>query len=256
MLSDVWQILRASFSRRLCIYYAVVTCFTFFGSIPSAQFKLPFLFAFFPLASLFLIIFSRNFLYPSIKLSWLSMKAPKLPVPIQFKQLGERMNTPIEEVKIIEINEKNAFAMRKGIAFTRGLWNALNHEEIMAVAAHELAHKRGRHMTYKFFAMIGVMTAILIEWTRFTSPILLNETITQIALQTMIDVALLAFLLVAMIPVSWVAELRADKAAARFAGKENIISALRKLTKPAQQGQSSETHPSTEQRIKCVEETK
>jgi len=256
MLSDVWQILKASFNRRLCLYYTVVTCFTMFGSIPVVPYKLLFLAALVPTASLFLMILGRNFLYPTFRFLRLSMKAPRLPVPNQLKQLADRMNTPLEEIKIINIKEKNAFATRKGIVFTKGLLDALDQAEIMSVAAHELGHIKGKHVTYKFLATIGVMVAILIEWLRFTYPILLNETITQIVLQITIDVAMLAFLFVAMIPLNWIAELKADKTAATFEGKENLRSALLKLTKSEEQDQPCETHPSIKQRIKHIEEIK
>ena len=256
MLSDVWQILRASFNKRLYLYYAVVTCFTMFGSIPIVQLKFPFLYAYIPMASLFLIILSRNFLYPNFKFILLSRKGVKLPVSNQFKQLAGRMNTPLEEIRIIATNEKNAFATRNGIAFTKGLWDELSHGEIMAVAAHELGHKKGRHVIYRFLVMLGVMAAVIVEWSRFTSPILLNETITQILFTAMMNVSLLAFLVVVMIPLSWIAELKADEAAARFAGKENIRSALLKLTKPEQTGQPCETHPSIQERIKRIEKMK
>lgn len=256
MLSDVWQILRASFNRRLCVYYSVVTCFTMFGSIPVIPLKLLFLTALVPTASLFLMILSRNFLYPTFKFLWLSMKAPKLPIPNQLKRLAKRMSVPLEDIKIINIEEKNAFATRKGIVFTKGLLDALDQGEIISVAAHELGHIKGKHVTYKFFAMLGMMVAILVLWLRFTYPILLNETVTQIVIQVTINVGMLAFLFVAMIPLNWVAELKADKTAAQFEGKEHLRSALLKLTKSEEQDQPCETHPSVKQRIKHIEEIK
>lgn len=67
---------------------------------------------------------------------------------------------------------------------------------------------------------------------------------------------MLAFLFLAMIPVNWLAELRADKVAVKFEGKENMQSALLKLTKQEEQDQPSETHPSIKQRIKRIEEMK
>lgn len=256
MLNDAWQILRASFNKRLCLYYAVVTCFTMFGSIPIISFKLVFLAALVPIASLFLMILSRNFLYPTFKFIWLSRKAPRLPVPNQLEQLAKRMNTPLQEIKIINIKEKNAFATGKGIVFTRGLWDALDKGEIMSVTAHELAHIKGKHVTYKFIAMMGMVTAIMVAWLRFTYPILFNETITQVVLQTTLDIAMLAFLFVAMIPLNWAVELKADEAAVKFEGKESMQSALLKLTKPEEQDQPSETHPSVKQRIRHIEEMK
>jgi Zn-dependent protease with chaperone function len=151
---------------------------------------------------------------------------------------------------------KERFATNKGIVFTRGLLDSLDKDEIMSVAAHELGHIKGKHATYKFIATMGMIAAIMFEWLRFTYPILLNETITQIVLQTTLDIAALAFLFVAMIPLNWVAELKADKAAVKFEGKENMQSALLKLTKPEELDQPNETHPSTKQRIEHIQKMK
>lgn len=256
MLKDVLKILKASFNKRLCLAYAVVTCFTMLGSIPIILCKFVFLAVLVPVAGLFLLIMSRNILYPNFKLIWLSWKAPKLPAPDELKQLAKRMNTQLDYIKIINIKEKNAFATRNGIVFTRGILDALKKGEIMSVAAHELAHIKGKHITYKFIVMMGVMATIMVVWSRFTYPILFNETITQVVIQITLNIAMLAFLFVAMIPPNWISEFRADKVAVKIEGKENMKSALLKLTNPEELDQPSETHPSTKQRIQHIEEMK
>lgn len=252
MLGDIWHVVRASFNGRLLLYSSVVTCFTMFGSIPIATFKFPFLFAFIPAASLFLIILSRNLILPNFKLILQSRRGERLPVPNELKELARRMNVPLEEIKIIESDEKNAVATLKGIAFTRRLWSELTHSEIMAVAAHELGHKKGRHGLYRFLVIAGFIALPVVAWSRFTSPILFNEGLTRILFQAMMDLTLLAFMIVMMIPVLWISEFKADEAAARFVGKKNIQSALLKLGNKENLGQSCETHPSIQERVKHI----
>lgn len=72
----------------------------------------------------------------------------------------------------------------------------------------------------------------------------------------MMETALLAFMMVAMIPASWYIELKADAASARFVGKQYIQSALLKLTTKEEIDQNSETHPSISERIKYIENLK
>ncbi len=88
----------------------------------------------------------------------------------------------------------------------------------MAVAAHEIAHKKGHHALYRTVITMIFVSIAGLSWSRFTAPILFNEAFTQALLQIMMEVALLAFMMVAMIPASWLMELKADKAAARFVG--------------------------------------
>ncbi len=256
MLGEILRFIKASFNKRLLLYFAVVLTFTMFGSIPFIQIKFPFLFAFIAATGLFLIVLSKIFIIPTFKIFLLSRKGISLPVPEQIKELSNRMGTSLSKIRIIKSEERNAFATPKCITFTDQLLKDLAHNEIMAVAAHELGHLRGRHAFYRIlFLMLGVIPAPLV-WAKFTTPILFNEAFTQVLFQGMMEVALLAFAIVMMIPVCWVTEIRADEAAARFAGKENIKSALLKLTEKRDATQPSETHPSIQERIKHIDEMK
>lgn len=66
-------------------------------------------------------------------------------------------------------------------------------------------------------------------------------------------ISLSAFTLVVTIPVSWLLEFKADETAAKFVGKENIKSALIKLTPKEKLNIASETHPSTLERVKRLD---
>jgi Zn-dependent protease with chaperone function len=72
----------------------------------------------------------------------------------------------------------------------------------------------------------------------------------------MMDLALLAFMIVIMTIPNWISEIKADEASARFAGKENIRSALLKLTSKENASRDSETHPSIHARVKHIDEMK
>jgi STE24 endopeptidase len=253
MMNEVLRLIKASFNRRLLLYVALVTFFTMFGSIPIIEIKFPFLFAFIAATSVFLVVFSKIFIIPTFRIFALSRKGVKLPVPDQIKELSRKMGTNLKEIRIIKSSERNAFATPKCITFTDKLLEDLTHNEIMAVAAHELGHLKGRHVLYRFMFVLAVIIPAPFIWSRFTSPILFNETITQILFQGMMEVALLAFMIVIMIPACWISEIKADETAARFAGKENIRSALLKLAEKKDATQPSETHPSIKERVEHIE---
>ena len=256
MLAEVFRLIKASFNKRLALYFSVVTCFTIFGSIPIATFKLPFLVAFFPASALLLIVVGKNFIYPNFKFATQYRKGQTIPAPKEFQELAKRMGTSLKEIKIIEHDKKNAFATRNGIAFTKKLMDDLSKDEIMGVAAHEITHKKERHILFLTLAIMLPLFGTAISWSRFTAPIIFNDAFTGILFRCMMELALLACMMIIMIPASWILELRADKAAAKFAGKPNIQSALLKLSSPETIKQRSETHPSINERIKYIEDLK
>ena len=256
MLSEVFRFIKASFNKRLSLYLAVVTCFTMFGSIPIDALKLPFLFAFIPVSAIFLFIFSKNFIYPNFKFMALYKKATIIPAPKEFQDLAKRMGTSIKEIKIISSDKKNAFATKDGIAFTKKLLDEFSKEEILGVTAHEIAHKKNHHILYRALILVPIMIGVVLSWSQFTPLVLFNEAITQPLFRIMMETALLAFMMVAMIPASWYIELKADAAAAKFVGKQYIQSALLKLATGEEIDQHSETHPSISERVKYIENLK
>ncbi len=69
----------------------------------------------------------------------------------------------------------------------------------------------------------------------------------------MVNIGLLAFILVTMIVPNWILEFKADRIAAKFAGKENIKSALLKFVNKEDYEEPSETHPSIAERVKRID---
>ncbi|MDI9576972.1 MAG: M48 family metalloprotease [Thermoproteota archaeon] len=227
-----------------------------FGSIPIAVLKLPFLFAFIPTAVWFTIIISKDFVIPNFRFLFLSRKAQPMDIPNEFQEVAKKMGTKLEEFKILQCDIANAFATSKGMVFTKKLMDNMSMVEMQAIAAHEIAHKKGHHVFYRGIIVFGSVIFAILSWSRFTVPMLLNETMTQVLFQGMMNLSLIAFMMIALIPASWVIELKADQAAARYVGKEAMCSALNKLIKPEQFKQRSETHPSVADRIKYIKELK
>ena len=256
MISDAFRILKTSFNKRLLLYFSVVVCFTLFGSMPFAVLKIPFLIAFIPFSVTFIVVIGRSFLIPNYRFLSLCKRGTLIPAPEQFKELGKKMGYPLKEIRIIQWKKKNAFATPKGIAFTTQLLKEFSKNEILAVTAHEIAHKKGRHSVFAVLLMIPILVFTAYSWSSYTSLTLVTEAFTRPLFQVMMETALLAFMMVAMIPASWVMELKADSAAARFVGKEHIKSALRKLTSKRYYSQSSESHPSIKERIKHIDSLK
>jgi Zn-dependent protease with chaperone function len=67
------------------------------------------------------------------------------------------------------------------------------------------------------------------------------------------SIAMLAYMMVVMIPIDWYLEVRADRIAARFVGKEHIKSALLVLSRSSDPEEPSEDHPPITGRLKLIE---
>jgi Zn-dependent protease with chaperone function len=186
----------------------------------------------------------------------MSRKGETIEAPLRMQELAGRMGKSLKQIRIIFLQINNAFASSKGITFTKKLFDEFNENEVLAIAAHEIEHQRGHHALYKTIAVMVCMILPVLSWSAFKVPILLNETFTQTLFQIMMNISLLAFMMVIMIPANWYLEIKADAAAARFVGKEHIRSALLKLTTKETMKQNSETHPSVYERIKYLDNLK
>ena len=71
----------------------------------------------------------------------------------EIKSICKRLNIKTPKVGLVEDLRPNAFTMGYGVktrlVFTVGLLNLLNHDEILAVAAHELAHVKNHDFLFK-----------------------------------------------------------------------------------------------------------
>lgn len=252
MLGELWRFIKANFKKRLLIYTLVVMSLTFFGSIPILFVKLLFLPLFIIAAGLFLVIFGQLFLFPGVQQILAYKKGQSIPIPNEIVYLSNQMGVKIKKIRIVE-GVYNAYVIGGAVVLGRKLLEKLNLDELLAVIAHELAHKKGRHILLRFLTMILFLVFAMYSWSRLYSPIFFTESFTQIVLTVMINIGLLAFMLVTMIVPNWILEFKADRTAAKFAGKENIKSALLKLVDKENYEEPSETHPSVAERIKHID---
>ena len=252
MLGELWRFVKANFSKRLAIYTIVVMSLTFFGSIPSLFVKLLFFSVFTIAAGLFLVIFGRLFLLPGVQQILAYRKSRIIEIPDEIVYLSNQMGVEIRKLRIAE-GLCNAYVIGGAIVIGKELLEKLNLSEILAVVAHELAHKKGKHIPLRVVIMIPFLVLAMYSWSRLYSPIFFTESFTQIVLTVMVNIGLLAFMLVTMIVPNWILEFKADRTAAKFRGKENIKSALLKLVDKENYEEPSETHPSVGERIKRID---
>lgn len=252
MLGELWRFIKASFSKRLAIYTIVVMSLTFFGSIPSLFVKFLFFSLFTIAAGLFLMIFGRLFLLPGIQQILAYRNSRIIQTPDEIVYLSNQIGAEVKKLRIAE-GLCNAYVIGGAIVLGKELLEKLNLAEILAVIAHELTHKKGKHILLRLVIMIPFLALAMYSWSRLYSPIFFTESFTQIVLTVMVNIGLLAFMLVTMTVPNWILEFKADRTAAKFAGKENIKSALLKLVGKENYEEPSETHPSVAERIKRID---
>lgn len=255
MISELWNFIK-SFNEKLLLYMTVVTSFVFFGSFPNLVVKLFFLCIHIVTGALFTVVFSFDFVYPSIKVVLAARKGIRIPIPMEISKLQQRMGKRINGIKVVEGINNICVTIRNDILIERKFLEILDKDEITGAIAHEIAHKKGKHAIWKLLATIAAILIASFSWSNLYSPIFFNETFTQFMLSIFAAISLSAFTLVMTIPVSWLLEFKADETAAKFVGKENIKSALIKLTPKEKLNIASETHPSTLERVKRLDKLK
>jgi heat shock protein HtpX len=143
------------------------------------------------------------------------------------------------EVGIYQSPEVNAFATgpskrRSLVAFSTGLLNSMNRNEVEGVAAHEIAHIANGDMV-TMTLLQGVINAFVMFFSRIIAWALTQNSRDENrhASTWMITMVLEMVLgALGMIVVCWFSrhrEFRADYGGARFAGKQDMIAALERL---------------------------
>jgi heat shock protein HtpX len=162
----------------------------------------------------------------------------------------------VPEVGIYESPEVNAFATgpskrRSLVAFSTGLLNSMNSQEIEGVAAHEIAHIANGDMV-TMTLLQGIVNAFVMFLARAISFVLTqssrdeNRSSSSSALSQQMIVMLLELVLglLGTLVVCWFSrwrEFRADRGGAQYAGKADMIAALQRLA--GQQRMISTDHP-------------
>jgi heat shock protein HtpX len=196
-------------------------------------------------------------------------------------RLAQQANLPRPEVGYYDSPEVNAFATgpskkKSLVAVSSGLLSHMRREETEGVLAHELAHIQNGDMVTMTLIQ-GVVNAFVLYLSRVIAGIVRNAVDERYAmiLSFVVTIALdilLGFL--GMVVVAWFSrarEFRADAGAASLAGREKMMSALRRLQSTTRLIDNAEpelatlkinnrrammlfaTHPPLEARIEALE---
>jgi len=253
VLREFWSIVRLSFKKRFIIYYVVVWSLTIFGAFPSLIMRFAALAVFIVATILFVPIFTSQFV-STVRLILAHRKRERFPVSFEIAALSKRMGADVKELGIVK--GCTAYVWGKSLVLGKELLEDFTLDERQAVVGHELGHIKERHALLRLVLLSPLLAVPLYGWSRLSSPIFFSELLTQVMLVVMLNIAMLAYILLAAIPVNWYFEARADRISARYLGKESIKSALLKFGKKKNLKESSETHPSIVDRVKAIDKLK
>jgi heat shock protein HtpX len=154
-------------------------------------------------------------------------------------RLAQQAQLPMPEVGYYESAEVNAFATgpsksKSLVAVSSGLLKGMRQEEVEGVLAHELSHiKNGDMVTMTLIQ--GVVNAFVMFLSRIIANIARNAVDERYAFMVGFAVTIALDILLGILGMTVVAwfsrarEFRADAGAATLTGRENMISALRRL---------------------------
>jgi heat shock protein HtpX len=199
---------------------------------------------------------------------------------MMVEQLARKAGlTTMPEVGIYESPEVNAFATgpsrsRSLVAFSSGLLNSMNQDEIEGVAAHEIAHIANGDMV-TMTLLQGVVNAFvmffarIIAWGISQNVREENRYMTQYMVTFLLEMVLGILGMIVVFSFSRHREFRADLGGARYAGKHDMIAALQRLAANTRRydeapsvavfkisggvGQLFSSHPPLEKRIAALQ---
>jgi Zn-dependent protease with chaperone function len=249
MLREFWNVIK-SFKKRFVLYYLVVLAMTLFGTFPLMSIKLGAFVVFIVACAFFLPVAASQFI-STIRQFAVHGGRVKLPVSAEVTDLSKRAGVEVKELGIVRGN--NAYVLGKSLVLGMALLEKLSFNERQAVVAHELVHIKRKHVVIRSVWVAILSNVLMLSWSKLYSPIFFSESITQIILMVMLNISVLAFLFLVMIPINWYIEQDADRFAAKLVGKEYIKSALLKFADEKNFEEPSETHPSIAERVKRID---
>ena len=199
---------------------------------------------------------------------------------MMVEQLARKAGlSTLPEVGIYESPEVNAFATgpsrnRSLVAFSTGLLQSMNQNEIEGVAAHEIAHIANGDMV-TMTLLQGVVNAFvmffarIIAWGISQNVREENRYMTQFMVTFLLEMVLGVLGMIVVCSFSRYREFRADRGGAQYAGKQDMIAALQRLANNTRKydeapamaafkisggvGQLFSTHPPLEKRIAALQ---
>jgi len=154
-------------------------------------------------------------------------------------QQAQQANLPVPEIGIYESDEVNAFATgpskkRSLVAVSTGLLRGMQRNEVAAVTGHEVGHIANGDMVTMTLIQ-GVINAFVLFFARliaFAISLFVHEKISWVVSFAVRIVLEIVLSILGSLVTAWFSrkrEFRADAAGASFAGRENMIAALRRL---------------------------
>jgi len=253
MLKEAWSIYKASFRSRMIFAEAVVVSFSIFASFPNLVVKLLALVAFAAAGGPFVANFAFVF-FPQLWLTITHRQAYKIPMSDEIRDLSKQIGVTIKAIRLKGPGFHNAYVMAGNLVLGIGLLNDLDFEERQAVVAHELGHVKERHGLVKLLLMLPMLAFPLYSWQTIYSPTFVSEQFTQVLIVAMMNIAMLAYIVIVMIPINWYLEVRADRIAAKSTSKKAIRAALLALSSRNKSNpqEPSEDHPSVMERVRSI----
>ncbi|MEY4668433.1 MAG: protease HtpX [Pseudomonadota bacterium] len=201
-------------------------------------------------------------------------------VVMMVEQLARKAGLPaMPQVGIYDSPEVNAFATgpskrRSLVAFSTGLLNSMNRNEIEGVAAHEIAHIANGDMV-TMTLLQGIVNSFvmffarIIAWGISQNVREENRYMTQYMVTFLLEMVLGLLGMIVVCGFSRHREFRADRGGAQYAGKNDMIAALQRLASNTRRydqapalaafkisggvGQLFSTHPPLEKRIAALQ---
>lgn len=240
MLSEFWNFIKIRFKTKLSIFAIVFLGASFFNIIPIQSLKVIFLLltlVFIPVMAVVATIDSIKNLY--FMISFTFKKKIPIDTPSEVLELAQKIGVKCKKFTIIQ-DFDNAFVSPFGeVSVGEKLLSELSMNELLAVFAHEFGHHKERHILKR----IGMIALIFIAGyiSLYQLP------------GVLMTYAFFAFVSIAIIPVNWDAEFKADKVAKENGYAIYLISALEKISVNQDPSEGSDTHPPVMKRIQILQ---
>lgn len=250
MLNGLWNFIKLNFKKRMYLYVLAVFSLTLFQFSPFVGL------ATFLISSALLVPFFADSTVSQLKLVFVKKYQADQKIRDEVNEIAAEMGVCVKKVYVAK-GLRNAYVRFGTLVLGEKLLNLLGPNQRKVVIAHELAHMKEKHFWLKIVAILGLLIPTLWIWLGLRWPIIISEFVTQAVLNTMINIALLSYLIAMMVLPNWYMEIRADRIAIETApnpisGKASLISALLAIVKKEGFQVASEDHPSVSERIKLI----
>lgn len=240
---DFIDIIKSSFKKQFYTYILVAVLGAVFNYSLVFGYKIPAMFS----GYLFVVFGSVGgsmFAYSVANDAWLNIshhwRAKEIPVLPPIQKLANQMGIKKFNLKV-RADIKNAYAKGDDIVIGSSFFKTMPQKRLLALIAHEFQHLKGKHN---------------LKITFWLYPVMVFACINYIALpKTILYISLLSATIVFRTPIAWYFELKADEAASKYVGSNEMVDALMHISTNHDRDEPSLTHPSINDRVKKFRES-